>query len=86
MSSATLDIGEDVVELLRRQGDPVVQTARELIIVELYRRRTISSGRAAELLGMDRYDFIQYTAGLGIPFFAMTKDEWDAEVAGLELE
>jgi predicted HTH domain antitoxin len=50
----------------------------------LYRRGTISGGRAAELLGMDRYDFIRYAAKLGIPYFAMTEEEWNAEVDRLD--
>jgi predicted HTH domain antitoxin len=84
MSAMGLDVGEDVVELLRRQGDEIALTARELIVVELYRRGTISGGRAAQLLGMDRYDFIRYAAELGIPYFDMTEEEWKAEVARLD--
>jgi predicted HTH domain antitoxin len=52
-----------------------------MIVLELYRRRTISSGKAAELLGMGRADFIAYASRLGIPFFDMTDQEWEAEVA-----
>lgn len=83
MTVVRLDVGEDLIELLRRQGDPIDQTARELIVVELFRRHTISGGKAAELLGMDRYDFIQYAAQLGIPYFDMSEEEWNAEVARL---
>jgi predicted HTH domain antitoxin len=83
MSAVSVEVGEDVVEILRQQGDPIARTARELIVVELYRRHTISGGKAAELLGMDRYDFIRYAAHLGIPYFDMTEEEWDAEVARL---
>jgi len=39
----------------------------------------LSSGKAAELLGMNRVAFIHYTGRLGIPFFRMTKDEWEEE-------
>jgi predicted HTH domain antitoxin len=60
------------------------QAGREMIVLELYRRGTISSGTAAELLGMERLDFIKHASRLGIPFFDMTEDEWEAEKAALE--
>jgi predicted HTH domain antitoxin len=52
---------------------------KEYVVIELYRRGLLSSGKAAELLGMNRVAFIHYTGRLGIPFFRMTKDEWDEE-------
>jgi len=55
-----------------------------MILLELYRRGAISSGKAAELLGMPRLDFIRYASHLGIPFIDMTADEWEAEKAALE--
>ncbi len=79
MSTVRLDLEEDLVVLLRQFNQPVQRAARELIVLELYRRGTISSGKAAELLGMSRWEFIHYASHLGIPYFAMTKDEWEAE-------
>lgn len=55
-----------------------------MIVLELYRRGTISSGKAAELLSTSRLDFIQHASRLGIPFFDMTEDEWEAEKAALK--
>lgn len=48
---------------------------------ELYRRGLISSGRAAELLGIPRLEFIRRASELGIPYFRFSEDEWQAEVA-----
>ena len=79
MNTVSLDLEEDVVALLHQFNQPVRQTARELIVLELYRRGTISSGKAAELLGMARQEFIHYASSLGIPYFAMTEDEWETE-------
>jgi predicted HTH domain antitoxin len=52
-----------------------------MIVFELYRRSLVSSGKAAELLGIPRLEFIQRTSELGIPYFRFTEDEWQAEVA-----
>lgn len=64
-------------------GTPVDETVSELIVLELYRRGQITSGKAAELLKMDRLAFIHYASRLGLPFFALHDDDWDAEVKGL---
>jgi predicted HTH domain antitoxin len=79
MSTINIDLEEDVVALLRQSNQPVERAARELIVLELYRRGTISSGKAAQLLGMSRVEFIQHASRLGIPYFAMTEDEWKNE-------
>ena len=79
MSTISLDLEEDVVALLRQSNQPVERAAREFIVLELYRRGAISSGKAAQLLGMSRVEFIQHASRLGIPYYAMTEDEWKTE-------
>lgn len=80
MGTVQVELPEDLARLLRDLDRPVERAALELTVLELYRRRAISSGRAAQSLGMDRFDFIRYASGLGIPFLDMTKEEWEAEV------
>jgi predicted HTH domain antitoxin len=81
MESTTLDLGEDLTSLLATLGEPIGQTAREMIVFELYRRGLVSSGRGAELMGIPRLEFIQRTSELGIPYFRFAEDDWQAEVA-----
>ena len=52
-------------------------------ILELYRRKEISSGKAAELLGMQRFEFVRYASRLGIPFFDMSKEELERDLEAL---
>lgn len=84
MSSVKIEIEEPLAAILHQTNQPVQQVGREMIVLELYRRGTISSGKAAELLGMHRLDFIQHASRLGIPYFALAEDEWDAEMSSLE--
>jgi predicted HTH domain antitoxin len=84
MSTLQLDLDEHLVELLRQSDQPLERTALELIVLELYRRRTISSGKAAQLLEMPRGDFIVYASGLGIPYLDLTKEELEEEVRASE--
>ena len=81
MASTHLDLGEELGALVAELGQPVEQVAREIIVLELYRRSLISSGKAAALLDVSRLDFIQRASELGIPYFRFTEEEWQAEVA-----
>ena len=78
MVSVQLD--DELVAVMQLVDQPVDRLAREAIVLELYRRGTISSGRAARLLGMTRLEFIRYSGQLGIPYFDTTDDEWEAEL------
>src|ERR1017187_2706106 len=80
MDSTILDLGEDLSGFLATLGQPIGQTAREMIVFELYRRSLVSSGKAAELLGIPRLEFVQRASELGIPYFRFNEDEWQAEV------
>jgi predicted HTH domain antitoxin len=70
---------DDITTLLQANNQPVSVVAREFILLELYRRGAISSGKAAELLNMSRLEFVRYASRLGIAFFDMTEDEWQSE-------
>lgn len=45
MASTDLDLGEALGGLVAKLGQPVEQAAREMIVLELYRRSLISSGK-----------------------------------------
>jgi predicted HTH domain antitoxin len=79
MSAVQLDLEDELVSLLRQTNQPIQAVAREFIVLELYRRGTVSSGKAAGWLGMSRLSFINYASRLGIPYFDLTADEWEAE-------
>jgi len=79
MASLNLDLEDDLVALLHQLNQPLKQSVREFIVLELYRRGSISSGKAAQLLEMSRWEFVRYASKLGIAYFDMTEDEWEAE-------
>jgi predicted HTH domain antitoxin len=83
MSSVKIEIDEPLAALLHQTNQPVQKAAREMIVLELYRRGALSSGKAAELLNVPRLDFIRHASQLGIPAIDMTPDEWEAEKAAL---
>jgi predicted HTH domain antitoxin len=79
MNPAQVDLGNDLAVLLHAMNQPLQHTAREFIVLELYQRGSISSGKAAQLLGTSRWQFIHHASHLGIPYFEMTEDEWATE-------
>jgi len=81
MSTVTIDLDEGLATLLHQTNENVELAASEMIVLELYRRGAISGGKAGELLGMPRLDFIRHASQLGIPAIDMTGDEWEQEKA-----
>jgi predicted HTH domain antitoxin len=76
MRTVTLD---DELAALLEKRKPLDQAAREALVIELFRRREISTGKACSLLSVSRVDFARRISDLGIPYFLMSKDDWAAE-------
>ncbi|MBM3745921.1 MAG: UPF0175 family protein [Acidobacteria bacterium] len=79
MSTLTVELDPELVTLLEGLERPIQETARELIVLELYRRGAVSSGRAAELLGLSRESFLDLASRLGVPYFRLTEAELEQE-------
>lgn len=80
MESVPVQLDQDLVELLEELQRPARESARELIVLELYRQGEVSSGRAAQLLGKEREEFIRYASQQGIPYFQLDSDELQREL------
>lgn len=86
MSKVTIELERELVNLFHHaQGRPE-DKLKEYLILELYRRREVSSGKAAELLGMERVEFIRYASRLGISFLDMDEQELREEIERLQRE
>jgi predicted HTH domain antitoxin len=79
MSTLQLELEDDLAAVMRSLNQPLQRAARELIVLELYRRGSLSGGRAAELLGMPRDEFIGFASRIGIAYLDLTADEWEHE-------
>ena len=80
MGPVQIELDQDLVELLEEMHRPVKRAARELIVLELYRQGEISSGKAAELLGLGREQFIRQASEQGIPYFQLAGTELQREL------
>ncbi|OQY44999.1 MAG: hypothetical protein B6242_11425 [Anaerolineaceae bacterium 4572_78] len=60
------------------------QFIKRIFIIALYCQDRISSGKAANLLGIHRMTFIRMLADEGIAYVDYTIDELKSEIAGIE--
>lgn len=80
MSMVTIELDQELMDLFHPlQGSPE-DLLKEYLVLELYRRREISSGKAAELLGMERFEFVHYASRLGISYLDMDERELETEI------
>ncbi|MBM4046904.1 MAG: UPF0175 family protein [Planctomycetes bacterium] len=86
MSTVTVELESELTDLLHPVQGRVEDKLKEYLILELYRRREVSSGRAAELLGMHRLEFIRYASRLGIPYVDLDEQELMQDVSSARSE
>lgn len=80
MGNVQIDLDPELVAVLEELHRPVKEAARELIVLELYRQGEISSGKAAQLLGIEREDFIRHASRHGIPYFQLQGEDLRREI------
>jgi predicted HTH domain antitoxin len=79
----TVVVDDELAALLERE-QPLDQAAREALVMDLFRRGRVSTGKACELLGLDRVSFARRAAELDVAYFQMTKEDWETEKATLD--
>lgn len=80
MGPVQVELDQDLVAVLEELHRPVKEAARELIVLELYRQGELSSGKAAQLLGLEREDFIRRASAQGIPYFQLRGEDLRREL------
>ncbi len=79
-----LSFPSEVLDMIATTYQGSSDVIKEAAVLELYREGKISSGKAAEILGMERFEFIRYAGMKGIPYIRMTPDELEEEFKLLE--
>ena len=80
MTRVTIELPDSVFSSLRRSPREVEQEVRLAAAVDWYRRGVISQGRAAEIAGVPRADFIDALAARGIEVVQVDFDALDREL------
>ena len=53
-----------------------------MLLYPMIQGLVISHGRAAEILGVRKWDLIEYYGSVGIPYLSQSREDLDAEIAG----
>lgn len=76
----TFVLPEEVFALLDRQGEGANATAKEAFVMGLVRDARISQGKAAELLGVTRWEILDAMVRYRIPSGPTTPEELQQEL------
>lgn len=84
MVHIAFDLHEGVLSSVREDPEGFTRELRIAAAVKWYEMRRVSQGRAAEIAGVSRAEFIGVLASYGVSPFQQTADEIvrDAEEAG----
>ncbi|HQD24383.1 MAG TPA: UPF0175 family protein [Methanoculleus sp.] len=67
MSDITIRVPQDIVQALRLPPDTVAVELQRELAVALYQRGILSSGKAADLAGMNRWEWEELLGARKIP-------------------
>jgi predicted HTH domain antitoxin len=80
MSSVTLELPESVLAASQLSRDEFVREAKLLLAAKMFELGRLSSGRAAELCGMSRVEFLFAVGRLGVAIVQADEDELAREL------
>ncbi|HKZ83765.1 MAG TPA: UPF0175 family protein [Anaerolineae bacterium] len=79
-----ISLPKDFVSLLGPAQSQAAQAMKEFAVLGLFQEGRISSGKAAELLGLTRRGLVALLARKGIDYFRFGPQEWDEEVTAAQ--
>jgi len=82
MPTIEVTLPEEVCTALRKSPKEVARDVRVAAAVEWYAEGLVSQGKAAELAGLSRSEFLDELARRKVPVIQMTVEELRAELAG----
>lgn len=75
-----LELPEKIVPIISTNKRDFSHRIKQLVVLELFREGKISSGKAAEILGMERILFFNLLSEQKIPYFDLTKEELKEDI------
>ncbi len=82
MATIEVSLPEEVFTSLHKSTEEIARDVRLAAIVGWYAEGLVSQGKAAELAGLTRYDFLDELARRKVPALQMTPEELIAELEG----
>ena len=80
MSLLAVELPESVVQRLGQTTQEATRHLAELAFIELFRQGEVSSGWAAEQLGISKSDFLDMLFSHDVPYFDLSEEELRQQV------
>lgn len=81
MQTLTLHIPDEVALSLKESPEHLAKRISTMAAIKLYEIGQLSSGRAAQLAGVSRVEFLQIIGLFGVSPFRMSAEELDEDIA-----
>ena len=82
MTTLHIDYPEELLEQIEQTREDLERMAHEALLIRLYDLGKISSGKAAQMLGMPRREFLDLLGAYGVSRFDAAQDvETEAQLA-----
>lgn len=79
MKKLTLELPEDLALILNESWDQLAQEIRVMSAIKLYELGKLSLGKAAELAGMQKVDFMFLLSKYGVPVIDYSEETLEHE-------
>ncbi len=81
MSMVQIDVPDEVLVSLKESSETISQELSILAAVKLFELGKLSSGRAAQLAGMSRVEFLSTLGRYRVSPFSLTTEELDHDIS-----
>ena len=85
MINIQIDIPEALLPFASPKNERKKLLRNAMIIFPFIQDETISYGRAAEILNLNKIDLIKLYGSLGLPYFNQTKEELEEDLKNIKL-
>ncbi|MBD5409961.1 MAG: hypothetical protein HDR53_02605 [Treponema sp.] len=81
MQDVSIKIPDSMVEYTAVQNEDEMLMRNAMILFPYIKNETISHGKAAQILGINKLDLISMYSTLGIPYLDQTKEELENDIS-----
>jgi len=78
---AEIEFPEDILISLKESKEEFIKNIKLYAAIEFYKRKKLSLGKAAELVGMPRLEFADFLSKNRIPVLDLSAQELKSEIA-----
>ena len=83
MATVTMNIPEEIMDFMVCDNKSDELRRNALLLYPFIKNETISHGRAADILGISKWELIELYGSEGIPYFDQSWDEVEQDAANI---